>query len=310
MDYNSRGLHIRRAISCVAQALLSCAMLAPLAFAQISGGSGSGGRVGGVFSGMTPPQVGNGPVPPGPPVTPTSQPVRYSASGTVVNSVTGEPVAHALVLVSAVHASFSDQNGQFTLEGLAEGTYSVQVSKPGYQAQWVNGGEPEMMRVGHEGGSVTLRLVPEGLITGQVLDENGDGVSRVQVQATCARVNDGRRQWQQCANAMTDEDGEFRLPHLTPGPYYLMANQFPMPRAAETDGTEPRKGYRPVYLPAMRGGTSHATMEVQAGARLRVQLHMKKEPVFDIYGMVSGTPTGGSASLELKTALDDNIPAD
>lgn len=291
--------------------LLWFVLFASFASAQISGGGGGG--VGGVYSGMTPPQVVNGPIPPGPPVTPTSQAVRYTMSGTVVNSVTGEPVPHALVLASATNATFSDQNGQFTLEGLVDGTYSVQVSKPGYQLPWMNG-EPEMIKVGPDGGSVTLRLVPEGLITGQVVDESGDGLPRVQVQATCARVNDGRKQWQQCASAMTDEEGEFRLPHLTPGPYYLRASQFPMPQAAQGDSTEPRRGYRPVYLPAMRDAeshaTSHATMEVQAGARLRVQLHMKKEPVFDIYGMVSGIPANTQAGLELKTSDGDNIPTD
>jgi protocatechuate 3,4-dioxygenase beta subunit len=290
--------------------LLSVALFASFAFGQISGGGVGSGGVGGAFSGMTPPQVVNGPVAPGPPVTPTSQPVRYTLSGTVVNSITAEPVAHALVLVSAINATFSDQNGQFSLEGLTEGSYQVQVSKPGYQSPWVNGGEPEMIKVGPDGGSASLKLIPEGLITGQVVDESGDGLPRVQVQATCARVNDGRKQWQQCASAMTDEDGEFRLPHLTPGPYYLMASQFPMPREAEGDSTEQRKGYRPVYLPAVRDAKSHGTMEVQAGARLRVQLHMKKEPVFDIYGMVSGIPANTQASLELKTSDGDNIPTD
>src|SRR5205807_469248 len=73
---------------------------------------------------------------------------------------------------------------------------------------------------------------------------------------------------------------------------------------------EQRKGYRPVYLPAMRDGKSNATMEVHAGAKLRVQLHMKKEPVFDIYGMVGGIPANTQVGLELKTASDDNIPSD
>src|SRR5206468_7766855 len=122
----------------------------------------------------------------------------------------------------------------------------------------VNGGDPEMIKVAADTGSLTLRLVPEGLITGQVVDENGDGIPRVQIAATCARINDGRKQWQPCANAMTDEDGEFRLPHLTAGPYYLMASQFLMQRAADSDSTEQRKGYRPAYLPAMRYGKSNA----------------------------------------------------
>src|SRR5689334_5231961 len=60
---------------------------------------------------------------------------RYSVSGTVVNAVTGEPVPHALVMVffTVQHATFTDQNGQFTIGDLPDAMRTtVQVFKPGY----------------------------------------------------------------------------------------------------------------------------------------------------------------------------------
>ena len=78
----------------------------------------------------------------------------HSLSGTVVNAITGAPVAHALVqmltqaqretspgtvtLLQVPHATFTDENGQFSVE-LAGGqtptlnvAASVHVFKPGY----------------------------------------------------------------------------------------------------------------------------------------------------------------------------------
>src|ERR1700760_152149 len=142
-------------------------------------GSGSGA----VLSGISPQVSAPAPTPPTAGADGVkAPPPRYSVSGTVVNSVTGESVAHALVVVTAAHATFTDQNGQFTLEGLPAQVYSVQVAKPGFQSPF-SGAEPETMLVGPGTPAVTFHLQPEGVITGQVVDEDGEGVPRIKVTA-------------------------------------------------------------------------------------------------------------------------------
>src|SRR5882757_4229744 len=54
---------------------------------------------------------------------------RYKLSGTVVNSVTGEPIPHALVQVYS-QFELSDSNGHFEFSGLPEMQTNVTVRKP------------------------------------------------------------------------------------------------------------------------------------------------------------------------------------
>src|SRR3954471_21781489 len=58
----------------------------------------------------------------------------FSVSGTVINSVTGEPIRRAAVQVSGQNFSLAltDQGGHFVIDGLAEGTAVLNAVKPGF----------------------------------------------------------------------------------------------------------------------------------------------------------------------------------
>src|SRR5581483_12310383 len=58
----------------------------------------------------------------------------YTLNGTVVNSVTGEPIRRALVRLN-IHGerlAFSDSSGHFEFDGLPAGRAFAVVQKPGY----------------------------------------------------------------------------------------------------------------------------------------------------------------------------------
>ncbi|MGH9694811.1 MAG: carboxypeptidase-like regulatory domain-containing protein, partial [Bryobacteraceae bacterium] len=59
---------------------------------------------------------------------------RYSLSGTVVNSATGEPVPHALVqfFLSGVHVALSGPDGRFRFDNLPGGAATMSAQKPGF----------------------------------------------------------------------------------------------------------------------------------------------------------------------------------
>jgi hypothetical protein len=64
----------------------------------------------------------------------TNNSAKYSLSGTVVNSVTGEPIRRALVQIStgAQRVALTDSNGQFEFDHLAPGQTSINARKPGF----------------------------------------------------------------------------------------------------------------------------------------------------------------------------------
>ena len=69
-----------------------------------------------------------------------------------------------------------------------------------------------------------FQLVPQAVITGKVLDEDGEGMANEPVRALRYVYRGGKRQWTQVATAQTSDIGEFRLPNLEPGQYLVSAS--------------------------------------------------------------------------------------
>src|SRR5207244_2386083 len=96
--------------------------------------------------------------------------------GRVINSATGEPVALALVQVSAPgpKTQFTGADGTFVFTGLPPGNYWPLARKPGF----FDDSEPQrpdpapLLSSGqHE--PIILKLLPEAILFGEVKDENG-----------------------------------------------------------------------------------------------------------------------------------------
>src|SRR5262249_22549795 len=109
-----------------------------------------------------------------------------SISGIVGVAGVGVPAPHAPVTLSATHAggyrpTATDDNGRFVFSGLLGGRYSLSASKPGHVS--VSYGQTKPGRPGtpiqlSDGQQFNARLLiyKGGVITGTVLDENGEAV--------------------------------------------------------------------------------------------------------------------------------------
>jgi hypothetical protein len=71
---------------------------------------------------------------------------------------------------------------------------------------------------------VEIQAMPLAVITGKVVDAEGDPVPGAQVGAVHAIWLLGKRNYQDAGSAEADERGEFRLEDLDPGGYKLFAN--------------------------------------------------------------------------------------
>ena len=167
--------------------------------------------------------------------------------GTVFESRSGRPLARARVTLDAAHGSsvdvsaavLSDSSGQFTFTSLPAGAYLLAARKKGYapvrfgQRQWNAAGTPIVL---DQNGQfrAELRLKRFGVITGEVLDENGLGLSDIAVYAyhAGARLRLTR-------SGVTDDRGSYRLSGLEPGRYYVRT----APRELED-----RRGLLPTFF--------------------------------------------------------------
>src|SRR5216684_2047135 len=166
--------------------------------------------------------------------------------GRVSRSDTGEPVPKAQVEVypgdpDTAEAAGPERivrtgaDGTFVFPDLPAGTYGASVSRNGFSEfspQENDHGKFVTLKPGEKLEGLALRLHPTGAIAGRVSDEDGEAVQGLEVFAL--RINfqpGGRKQVSAFAQTVTDDLGNFRLPNLPPGSYYVSAGgliQHPM----------------------------------------------------------------------------------
>ena len=171
-------------------------------------------------------------------------------SGIILNAVSGAPLASATVTLTQADGAplrsvTTDRRGRYIFTALSPGLYAVKASRPGFtpgrygQRAWNQIGRAIELSPG-SGVTAEIRLHRLGVITGSVVDENGEGLPGLTVNAVTANPNGltGRVS----SAGITDDRGVYRIAGLKPGPYYLSS----APRQLE-DGT----GFLPTYAPGV-----------------------------------------------------------
>src|ERR1017187_4408700 len=126
----------------------------------------------------------------------TKSDATFALSGSVVNSVTGESVGHALVRIdgSSQRTVFSDGEGHFQIEGLPAGVVTVSAQKPGYFTQQeLRPSANQLMNVGPTTNSVMVKLTPQSTISGRVTDATGHAIENVPVRLTAKPIREDRK---------------------------------------------------------------------------------------------------------------------
>jgi Carboxypeptidase regulatory-like domain len=163
----------------------------------------------------------------------------YQIRGRVVNGQTGQAIARAEVSISlsgqmgeeGFEFVESNEDGGFHFDHLAQGKYSLNASRQGFAPQSYLQHETFLSGVavgpGKDSIHVRFTLYPSASISGQVLDENGDGVRGAEIMVWKESLEDGRVKVNQVGQSQTDDEGRYRLEHLGPGKY--TASVFAMP---------------------------------------------------------------------------------
>jgi len=233
----------------------------------------------------------------------------YKLAGSVVNSVTGEPVRRAVVeLRGPQRFAFTDANGQFEFENLPAGQAGLRVRKPGFfeEREAGQGSLPETTRIGPEATPVVLKLVPEGIIYGRAQDGAGDPIEHLPIKVIAAVIYRGRKHWMERQMTLTDDAGEFRLANLVPGSYYLQAG--PIWDFDNPHGIEGRdQSFPAVFYPAASDLGGAALIELSAGQQVNTNLILSPAPLYKISGRIIGGLAGQGVNFEFFDALGNSI---
>jgi protocatechuate 3,4-dioxygenase beta subunit len=125
----------------------------------------------------------------------------------------------------------SGPDGTFVFPELPAGTYGASASRNGF-SEYSRQEEEDShdrpitiaLKPGEKLEGLALRLHPTGVIAGQISDEDGEAVEGLEVFALrISFMPGGKKQVSAAGRTVSDDLGNFRMPSLPPGSYYVSA---------------------------------------------------------------------------------------
>ena len=239
-----------------------------------------------------------------PPTPPTRPEDLCAIEGQAVNALTGEPLKKVQVTMNnlggrsnTTPGAVTDAGGRFVIESIDPGRYNVSAERNGFVRFQYGArgpgrpGAPLTLSAGQHMRDLVFRLTPQGVITGKIVDEDGEPVENAQVRAMRYAFVRGKRQMTTPGSASTDDLGEYRVFGLEPGKYYLNATYHPRNDMGVTQDQKPAaetsEGYAPTYYPGTNDPTAASVIQISAGAVLgSVDITLRKTRTVRIRGHV------------------------
>jgi protocatechuate 3,4-dioxygenase beta subunit len=237
-------------------------------------------------------------------------------SGRVTNALTGEPLRKVSVVLTPAGAqqqgmgplgalrsglsTVTDANGVYRIENVPPGTYRVLGERAGFlksnQGNWSGGGGDARLDIsaGTDKAEVNLRLMPQGVVSGRIVDEDGDPLEGVLVNlyrpntrgAGMARGGPGPvAAFLGGGMNQTNDRGEFRIANVSPGRYYVLVRK--LGPSVQQGGVE--FGYPQVFFPGVETMAQAQRIEVAAGQEMSgLTMTLRRTRVFRVTGSVTG----------------------
>jgi len=223
-------------------------------------------------------------------------------AGTVVKLAGSEPLKNARIRLlsqddrTLSRGVVSDAAGRFDLKGVSPGRYRLVVHREGFVSQSYGQKKPDdpgailTLRANQELRDVLFRLIPSAVIAGRVINDDGDPMPWVQVNALREAYFGGKKTLFPETAVTTSDLGEYRLFGLSPGRYFIRAEYKPNERPSgrgEFDGDEEPRGYVPMYYPSSTEPARANTVAVRAGEEIPgLQVLLRRVDVFTVRGQV------------------------
>ena len=240
-------------------------------------------------------------------------PAGAQIDGIVVDAITGAPVRRAAVQLrfagaspvivpsveNADYAAVTGPDGTFHFEQLPAGNYSLSYSRTSYlqMRSAAAGYSPRIVRVAAGQAVKGLRygMIPQAVVSGRVVDDEGDPVEGVQVSLLAFRYSTGIRRMVRLAEAGTTNDrGEYRVPRIAPGKYFLQASLDRLPpgssllAASRTPGA-PLVTYASTFYPGVVDPGQAIRVELNAGQELGgIDIPLQRTSMVRVSGRAMG----------------------
>lgn len=226
----------------------------------------------------------------------TNEPTTGTISGKVVNEA-GQPMPGAATFIRSVNiqgltrSTTTDSEGNFQVNGLEAGLYTVMANAPAYTSIPPDPNLPTTYyRIGD---SVRLELVRGGVITGMVINALGEPVVAIRVRATLIRDVKGqlpRMPGLGSYDLLTDDRGIYRMFGLVPGSYLVSAGGLSHSQPFQFN---PYDSDLPTYAPSATRDNA-TEVSVRGGEETTADIRYRGEPGYTISGTVKTAERNGA----------------
>jgi len=243
---------------------------------------------------------------------------RIAVRGTVVNSVTREPVARALVYSPDNRfATLTDEQGRFEFAISPEAaapppdqhdtsaveteSYSrplrsftnfptiLMARKPGF-LEWEHHPQTWQPSPVVPGRDVMIALGPEARVVGRVILPSSNASDRITVHLYRRQILEGCGHWTLAGSVEARLSGEFRFSDLEAGTYKLLTGELMDRDPLTFDPRGPMYGYPPAYFPSATDFQTAAPIQLTAGATFQAELSPARQAYYPIKVPVTNGP--------------------
>jgi hypothetical protein len=255
--------------------------------------------------------------PPQQPMASTPQGPLGTVQGQVLQEPGDQPIRKASVKLRSdeqvsgeKYSAMTDEQGRFKIEEVKPGPYRVVVFHQGYFTGYQRERPSRIMvQAGEPSQELLFHLQRCAVITGTIVDSDGDPMRGVPVTAIMA-LSPRRKGTDLSWGAwLTNDLGEFRVPDLLPARYIISAVA-PFRENQESTEGKGRKKERSVYTTTYYPSTLHreqaVPVEVHAGEEVQIRFELLATRAFRVSGSVTGLPVGSTGVKAMLTPKDSS----
>jgi len=231
--------------------------------------------------------------------------------GKVVQEPGGQGIRKVKVMLIArvsqtppAYETITDQAGQFKVETVEPGEYTVRLERSGYAADAKTKRDKTVKVIaGQDTKDLVFQMLAAAVISGKIVDFEGDPVPNVDVMAIASSGTLATGSAGALARGATNDLGEYRIADLSPGKYIVRATppKSQVPSANEKDAANGRLVYVNTYFPGTLDELQAAAVEVSAGGTATASFAVLASHAYRVSGTVTGVGAQGMAQLMLSS---------
>ena len=236
------------------------------------------------------------------PVAAQTNPPKGSISGTVLDGLSGSPLAAADIYVKPGNKSVTtDDKGHYEIKDLDSATYHLSV----YTKSRAHGAKEVHLATGQDL-TVDFRIAPKASISGRVVDENGEPKPGITLLLVAREYRLGTLRYVFAESAETDDRGRYTISNIEPGSGYLLEAARRMQRFspvsdAPADPKLRRKTTIPTWYPDSDSMDAAQVMVLQPGEhREGIDIALKKSVSYCIDGILATDKGPGPLNFSIE----------